>query len=82
MWLPAAVLVGVAYGWVSARQALDHRLPVALEGRDALLTGVVADLPQRDGRRTRLALDVHRLVVDGSPVPGPRRVLLSSHSGY
>lgn len=77
LWLPAAVLVGVAYGWVSARQALDHRLPVALEGRDALLTGVVADLPQRDGRRTRLALDVHRLVVDGSPVPGPRRVLLS-----
>ena len=77
LWLLAAVLVGFSHGLLSAQQALDHRLPLACEGRDALLTGVVADLPQADGRRTRLRLDVQRLTVDGRDVSGPRRVLLS-----
>lgn len=77
LWLPAAMLVGLAHGLLAAHQALDHRLPLALEGRDALLTGVVADLPQTAGRRTRLRLDVQRLTVDGQGVPGLRQVLLS-----
>lgn len=77
LWLPAALLAGFAHGLLSAQQALDHRLPLAFEGRDALLTGVVADLPQRDGRRTRLRLAVQRLTVEGRDVSGPRQVLLS-----
>jgi len=73
----AAALGGSAYGLHAAHHALDSRLPMALQGRDARLTGVVTDLPQGDRLRTRLQIDIEQLTVAGRPVVGPRRALLS-----
>lgn len=73
----AALLGGGAYGFYTAQRALASRLPTAFEGRDALLTGIVSDLPQEDALRGRLRVDVEHLAVAGKSVPGPRRVLLS-----
>ena len=73
----AALLAGGAYGFHTAQRALASRLPTHLEGRDALLVGVVSDLPQADALRTRLRVDVQHLTVAGEVVSGPRRMLLS-----
>ena len=73
----AALFAGGAYGFHTAQRALASRLPTHLEGRDALLVGVVSDLPQADALRTRLRVDVQHLTVAGEVVSGPRRMLLS-----
>ncbi len=73
----AALLGGAAYGVFTVQQALANRLPVAFEGTDALLIGIVSELPQADALRTRLRVDVEALTVAGEPLPGPRRVQLS-----
>lgn len=75
--LLAVCLASGAFGLHVAQRTLASRLPVVFEGRDALLLGVVSDLPQGDALRTRLRVDVERLIVAGEPVRGPRRVLLS-----
>ncbi|WP_448507436.1 DNA internalization-related competence protein ComEC/Rec2 [Immundisolibacter sp.] len=72
-----AFLAGGAYGLHAAQLSLASRLPIAYEGQDARLTGIVSDLPQGDSLRTRLRIDVEQLTVAGEPAPGPRRVLLS-----
>lgn len=73
----AALLGGAAYGVFTVQQALASRLPVAFEGADALLIGIVSELPQADALRTRLRVDVEALTVAGEPLPGPRRMQLS-----
>lgn len=73
----AALLAGGAYGLHTGQQALASRLSAAFEGSDALLTGIVSDLPQADALRARLRVAVEYLTVAGEPVRGPRRVLLS-----
>ena len=78
---PVLVLValvgGGVYGSYTAQRALASRLPIAYEGQDARLTGIVSDLPQGDALRARLRVDVQQLTVAGEPLHGPRRVLLS-----
>lgn len=76
-WLAAAACAGALAGLATIHTALGHRLPLALEGVDGVLTGVVADLPQTDALRTRFPVEVEQLSVPGQAVAGPRRVLLS-----
>ncbi|MEO0319230.1 MAG: hypothetical protein RL404_2907 [Pseudomonadota bacterium] len=63
--LAVALLVALAglsagAGWSAARAhwRLDHALPVALEGRDLQVTGIVASLPDDVGRGQRFRFDV------------------------
>ena len=78
VWLLlAAACAGATAGLLTAEETLGRRLPLALEGADAVLTGVIADLPQMNALRARFPVDVERLTVAGRAVPGPRRVLLS-----
>jgi competence protein ComEC len=56
---------------------LSDRLDAALEGRDVVVTGVVAGLPQDFERGVRFDFDVE------SSEPGvPRRIVLSWYSGF
>ena len=78
-WLVAVFFVaGVV--WVSFRAGLilDEQLPPALEGRDLVIEGQVADIPNRTDFGWRFPFDVARAEHAGAAVRIPSRVLLSS----
>ncbi len=69
--------LGFAWAAVLAQLRLSDRLDPELEGRDVVVTGVVAGLPQTFERGVRFDFDVE------SPETGvPRRIVLSSYSGF
>jgi competence protein ComEC len=78
-WLTALFFVaGIV--WVSFRAGLilDDNLPTALEGKDLLVEGRIADIPQQTSFGERFALDVTRAVFEGKPVHLPGHILLNS----
>jgi len=80
--IAGAVAAGVlGWSWAAglAHVRLADRLDPALEGRDIVLTGVIASLPQPFERGVRFALDVERAEPGGGRVPG--RVLLTWYNG-
>lgn len=83
LWLPLPWrllgwgLSGFLWCLWSAHQILAVSLPPELEGRDLIVEGRVADLPEQRERRIRFLFDVSRLIVDGEPRPWPARVRLS-----
>jgi len=69
--------LGFVWAAVFAHLRLSDRLDAALEGRDVVVTGVVAGLPQDFERGVRFDFDVE------SSEPGvPRRIVLSWYSGF
>jgi len=69
--------LGFAWAAALAHLRLSDRLDAALEGRDVLVTGVIAGLPQTFERGVRFDFDVE------SPQTGvPRRIVLSSYGGF
>ena len=69
--------LGFAWAAAFAHLRLSDRLDPALEGRDVVVTGVVAGLPQAFERGVRFDFDVE------SPETGvPRRIVLSSYGGF
>src|SRR5882762_7161751 len=69
--------LGFAWAAAFAHLRLSDRLDPALEGRDVVVTGVVAGLPQASERGVRFDFDVE------SPESGvPRRIVLSSYGGF
>jgi len=81
-WLTAFFFVAGIL-WVSFRAGLilDENLPQALEGKDLLVEGRIADIPQQTGFGARFALDVTRAVFADEPVRLPRHILLNSQDG-
>jgi len=77
-----AMFIGFAalgFAWAAslAHLRLSDRLAAALEGRDVVVTGVVAGLPQDFERGVRFDFDVE------SSEPGvPRRIVLSWYGGF
>ena len=70
-------VLGFVWAAAFARERLSDRLDPALEGRDLVLTGVVAGLPQALERGVRFDFDVE------SSEPGvPQRVALSWYEGF
>src|SRR6266705_3403244 len=70
-------VLGFVWATAFARERLSDRLDPALEGRDLVLTGVVAGLPQALERGVRFDFDVE------SSEPGvPQRVALSWYEGF
>ena len=75
IWLMRAVLVGAClasgyyYAALRAEWRMNDALPVAWEGRDMQLVGVVSGLPQRFERGVRYAFDVERLVTPDAVAP-------------
>ena len=76
---PVGVLVGFALGfaWAAgcAQVRIADRLDEDLEGRDLLVSGVVASLPAVGERSVRFEFDIEG--VAGEPVALPRKVVLS-----
>ena len=66
-WL-SLIIVGVV--WASWRGAagMDARLPRTLEGRDFVVTGAIADLPQVRSGASTFTLRVEHATLDGRPM--------------
>lgn len=82
LWQPRAlVLVFFIAGaiWVTWRAdlILQQQLPVALEGRDLIIEGHIAELPRTTEYGSRFSFDVTQAQLDGSAVVVPPRILLS-----
>ena len=80
--LLALALLGFAStGWRAAQRLADA-LPVALEGRDLQLRGVIARLPQPGPQGTRFDFRVEQATLDGQPVQVPGLVSLGWYRGF
>jgi len=66
-----AVAAACGYGWAAwrAEVRLADRLDPAWEGRDIMVVGVVASLPQPYERSVRFEFDVERVITAGAAVP-------------
>ena len=72
----AALGLGLGHtGW-RAHATLDELLPAALEGRDLLVTGVVAALPQVSAAGTRFVFEVESARLGNRSVAVPPRIAL------
>ena len=77
-WLiPVFFVAGVAWAGLRAGLILHDELPRALEGRNILVEGRIADIPQRAELGERFELEVARARLDGRTVHVPARILLN-----
>ncbi len=74
--LALLVLAFCSTGWRAGLRLADALAP-ALEGRNLLVTGVVATMPQTGATGTRFQLAVESATLDGRPVRLPRRLALA-----
>ena len=70
-----------ATGW-RADLRLSDRLDPALEGRDLLVTGMVAAMPQDGASGTRFSFEVEHASLDGQPARLPAQLALGWFRGY
>ncbi len=77
--LAALAFAGTA---LRAHSRLAGVLPSQLEGRDVIVTGVVAQLPRRLPEGVRFVFDVESATHQGQPARVPRRILLGWYGGY
>ena len=78
-WLLSVFFIG-GFVWAVFRAdaILQERLPAELEGRDIVVEGVVADLPQPTEYGSRFSFDVTAARIDDAPVAVPTRIRLSA----
>jgi competence protein ComEC len=69
--LVAGLCFGAGFYWAAAfaHFRLGDALPVAEEGRDIRIVGIVASLPQFDSSSVRFEFDVERVLSEGANVP-------------
>ena len=79
--LGAALLGAGASEW-RASLRLAETLAPALEGRDIVVTGVVASLPQQSSAGLRFGFDVEAATLDGENVLLPPRIALGWYKGW
>jgi competence protein ComEC len=72
----ACFVIGFAWAALLGQLRIADRLDAALEGRDIVITGVIADLPQPLERGARFDFDV-----ESAPEGVPSRVMLSWYNG-
>ena len=80
----AALAFGLlAFGVTGLRASvfLNDALDAGLEGRDVAVTGVIADMPQRNEAGLRFRLDVESAQLQGTSVRMPPRIYLGWYSG-
>src|SRR6266566_4321225 len=79
VWLiPACFVLGVAWATFRAGAILEDQLATELEGRDLILVGHVADIPQRTEYGSRFLFYIDDAQLAAARVPVPPRVLLTS----
>lgn len=78
VWLvPLCFIAGAAWADFRAGLILEDALPAHLEGRDLVVEGRIADIPQRTDFGQRFEFDVARTLHEGKPVAAPARILLT-----
>lgn len=77
-------VAALAFGQVGLRAVVfqAHSLAPELEGRDLLITGVIATMPQRGANGLRFQLLVESALADAVPVPVPPRIQLGWYGGW
>jgi competence protein ComEC len=70
------IVLSFAGTGLRAQGRLADALPAALEGRDVLVTGVVAQLPRRLPEGVRFVFDVESATLQGQAARVPSRILL------
>lgn len=70
-WLLVALVAAFVVVSLRAHARLAERLPAALEGRDIVVTGTVAQLPRTGLAGTRFLFAVEAASIDGAPVSLP-----------
>ena len=78
--LAATVLSASTAGWRAASFTAAGLDP-ALEGRDVLVTGVIASLPHRDDTGVRFRFEAESVTLGGSPVRLPPQWILGWYGG-
>ena len=73
-------LLGFSWAALFAEQRLHDQLPLAWEGRDVEIVGVVAALPHGFTRGERFEFDVEQVLTPEAVVP--RRIMLSWYHGW
>ncbi len=77
----SCLLLGIAWAWWCGAQAMQARLPRALEGRDVLVVGSVDGLPLARTDASRFTLRVESATLDGRPLALHGRVTVSWYEG-
>jgi len=75
-WL-AWMIFGFYWAWFNAAQVLDKRLPKELEGKDLLVQGYVASIPDHSARRQSFLFDVKQRLEDSNGQDFPIRIKMS-----
>jgi competence protein ComEC len=80
----SAGLAGLAFAatGLRAQARLADRLPSALEGRDLVVTGVVAQMPRVLPDGVRFVFEPEQALLEGRPVALPRRLSLGWYRGW
>ncbi len=76
----ALVLAVGASGWRASARLADG-LSAGLEGRDLVVTGVVASLPQRGAAGLRFRFEPEAATLDGQPMRVPRVLAVGWYTG-
>jgi competence protein ComEC len=74
---PALILLGVSWAAWHGAQAMDARLPRALEGADITVTGFLTSLPQVRDDASRFDFTVKQATQDGQALPWHGRATVS-----
>jgi competence protein ComEC len=77
--LVCAALLGYGYAAWMAQQRLGDALPGAWQGKNIVVTGIVAEMPRMHERGLRFAFDVESVRTPQAHVP--QRILLSTYDG-
>jgi len=77
--LLCALLLGYGYAAWMAQQRLSDSLPDEWQGKNIVLSGIVAEMPRQHERGLRFAFDVEDVLTEGAHVP--QRILLSTYDG-
>ncbi len=86
-WHWSAAIVGLlalsfAATGLRAQWRVSDALPAALEGRDIVVTGVVAQLPRRLPEGVRFVFAVESATLQGQTAHVPSRIVLGWYGGY
>lgn len=72
--VPAAALAGFGFTGLHAALRLADSLPEVIEGRDLLVTGVVAGMPQPGATGLRFRFEVEHASLDGASADAATRI--------
>ena len=70
-------LIGFLWALLRAHWVLDVALPSELQGKDILVTGVVASIPLEDKRKRRFEFNIETMEFKGKLIPSIGKVRLS-----